>query len=304
MKALVLAHPASQAGDAIGFAQQLGEDVEITIVATGGVKDFPYRGVTRIISVGDAGPTPGQLSQLLLKHASGVDAIVAPSLKDATDAIARASALLGIPMFTEVNKLDRSSEGQVTVSRPVVAGRAFVTYRTSLPAAFTVAKKAFPPQGPGGNASVVEEQLPSARERRVGVEEKQFSGVNIEEAEVVVGVGRGFKRKEDLTLAEELARLLNGAVGCSRPITADLGWLPEDAWIGISGKRIRPKLYMPIGISGAPQHMSAAMDAKLIIAINKDKGAPVFQYADYGFVIDLYKLLPVFIEKLRERKKA
>ncbi len=137
---------------------------------------------------------------------------------------------------------------------------------------------------------------------RYGVpEEKAREAVNIEEAEIVVGVGRGFKKKEDLKLAEELAELLGGVVGCTRPIAADYGWLSEDRWIGISGKKIKPKLYLAIGISGAPQHMSAVMDSKVIVAINKDKAAPIFQYADYGVVADLYKFVPILIKKIRER---
>ena len=104
-------------------------------------------------------------------------------------------------------------------------------------------------------------------------------------------------------MAEELAEVLNGAVGASRPIVADYGWLPEDAWIGISGKKIRPKLYLAIGISGAPQHITAAMDSKLIIAINNDKNAPIFQYSDYGIVGDLYKILPILIGRLKEKRK-
>ena len=117
----------------------------------------------------------------------------------------------------------------------------------------------------------------------------------------MVGVGRGFKAKEDLDMAFELAKVLGGEVGCSRPIAADYHWLDEDRWIGISGKKIRGKLYIAIGISGAPQHIMAANDVKVIVAINKDKNAPIFEYADYGVVADLYQFLPVFLERLKTR---
>ncbi len=303
MRALVLAYPSQSALDAIGFAQRASEQVSITVLTTRGGEKYPYRGVEKVIVANVEDPTPDQLAGLLEKTFSSYDIVVAPSSKDSTDALARLSALKNLPMFTEVNHLEPSGDGLV-VTRPVIAGRAYVTYSTRVPAAFTVAKKAFPPQSADHEPDVEEIEAPPASMVRVGVEEKKFSGVNIEDAEVVIGVGRGFRKKEDIAMAEELARLLNGAVGCSRPITADLGWLPEDAWIGISGKRIRPKLYMPIGISGAPQHMSAAIDSKLIIAVNKDKSAPVFQYSDYGFVIDLYKLLPALIEKLKQRKRT
>lgn len=90
-------------------------------------------------------------------------------------------------------------------------------------------------------------------------------------------------------------------MGCSRPIAADYGWLPEDVWIGFSGKKIRPKLYLAIGISGAAEHMNGVKDAKLIIAINKDGGAPIFTQCDYGVEADLYEFVPILIDKLKQR---
>ncbi|MFN4046557.1 MAG: electron transfer flavoprotein subunit alpha/FixB family protein, partial [Acidilobaceae archaeon] len=135
----------------------------------------------------------------------------------------------------------------------------------------------------------------------VGVRAKELSGVKLEEAEVVVGVGRGFKSRDDLKLAFELAKILGAQVGGTRPIATDFKWLPEDAWIGISGKRIAPKLYIAVGVSGAPQHMSGVSSSKVIVAINKDKTAPIFKQADYGVVADLYKFLPILTSKLRER---
>jgi len=87
------------------------------------------------------------------------------------------------------------------------------------------------------------------------------------------------------------------------PIAADYGWLPEDRWIGISAKKIRPKLYVALGISGAPQHMAGAMDSKLIVAVNKDKNAPIFQYADYGVIGDLYQVVPALIRRLEELRR-
>jgi len=97
-----------------------------------------------------------------------------------------------------------------------------------------------------------------------------------------------------------LAEALGGEVGCSRPIAADYKWLDEDRWIGISGKKLRGRLYIAVGISGAPQHIMAANDVKVIVAINKDKNAPIFEYADYGIVGDLYQILPILTRRVRE----
>ncbi|PMP96230.1 MAG: electron transfer flavoprotein subunit alpha/FixB family protein, partial [Nitrososphaera sp.] len=165
----------------------------------------------------------------------------------------------------------------------------------------TVAPGRFPAPAPSPSAQLkvgtigVGAQGPEV----LGVEQKRREGVDISSAEIVIGVGRGFRSKDDLNIAFRLAELLGGAVGCSRPY----GWLPEDRWIGISAKKIRPKLYLALGISGAPQHMSGVLDSKLIAAVNKDKNAPIFQYADYGVVGDLYQIVPAMVKRLEELHK-
>lgn len=126
------------------------------------------------------------------------------------------------------------------------------------------------------------------------------SRVDLSVAERVVGVGRGFRKKEDLELAEELAELICAEVGCSRPISSDLKWLPEDRHIGLSGKWIRPKLYIAIGISGQIQHVVGVKNAKTILAINNDPNSPIHREADYSVIADLYEFLPILIRRLRE----
>lgn len=118
------------------------------------------------------------------------------------------------------------------------------------------------------------------------------SGVNIEAAGVVIGAGRGFKNKDDLKLAFDLAATLGGQVGCSRPLATDLGWLTDEYWIGLSGKEVKPKVYFAAGISGQIQHTTGIRNSKIIVAINTNKDAPIFKMADYGIVGDLYKVLP------------
>ena len=95
--------------------------------------------------------------------------------------------------------------------------------------------------------------------------------------------------------------MLGAQIGCSRPIAADLKWLSEDHWVGLSGKKVAPKLYLAIGISGAPQHLAGITDAKIVVAVNNDKSAPIFKNADYGVVADLYEFIPVLIKKLKEK---
>lgn len=128
---------------------------------------------------------------------------------------------------------------------------------------------------------------------------KAREAVDITEANVVVCVGRGVEKKEDIALAQELAEVLGGAVGCSRPVAEELRWLPEDVYIGISGKKIKPGLYIGLGVSGQIQHVTGMRDSKVVFAINRDENAPIFEAADYGIVGDLYEVVPRIIKEFR-----
>ena len=135
--------------------------------------------------------------------------------------------------------------------------------------------------------------------KRVIEEKERKLGAGITGAQKIVAVGRGLKRKEDISSIEELAKTLGAAIGCTRPLTEDLRWCPADAQIGLSGCMVRPKLYVGIGISGQIQHIVGMRDSTVIVAINNDKKAPIFQHADYGIVGDLYKVVPEIIRQLK-----
>jgi electron transfer flavoprotein alpha subunit len=126
--------------------------------------------------------------------------------------------------------------------------------------------------------------------------------VDITKADIVVSVGRGIKEEKNIPLVEEFAEALGGVVACSRPV-ADAEWLPKDRLVGSSGKTIKPKLYVAIGISGSFQHLTGMKNADTIIAINKDPEAPIFSEADYGIVDDLFKVLPVLKNNITEMKQ-
>ena len=126
--------------------------------------------------------------------------------------------------------------------------------------------------------------------------------VNVEDAEIIVSCGRGFKKKEDIKLIDGLAEVLKGkTIGCSRPIAADLKWLSEDHWIGLSGHKVKPKLYIATGISGQIQHIAGMRDSGIIVAINKDPEALIFKSADYGIVGDLYEVVPKLTAAIKEK---
>ncbi|MCG2799085.1 MAG: electron transfer flavoprotein subunit alpha/FixB family protein [Cellulomonas sp.] len=118
------------------------------------------------------------------------------------------------------------------------------------------------------------------------------------DAATVVSVGRGLRSRDDLAMVEQLAAALGAQLGCSMPVADDLGWVPKDHYVGRSGQQISPRLYLALGISGAPQHLEGIRGAKVVVAVNSDPGAPIFRRADYGVVGDLYEVVPALLDAL------
>jgi electron transfer flavoprotein alpha subunit len=131
--------------------------------------------------------------------------------------------------------------------------------------------------------------------------EKERTGRDISGAKIVICVGRGLQNKEDIALARELADTLNGEIGCTRPISEELHWLPEDLCIGLSGIQVKPDLYIGLGVSGQIQHITGIRNAKVIGAVNQDENAPIFAASDLGIVGDLYDVVPKLIAELKKR---
>lgn len=127
---------------------------------------------------------------------------------------------------------------------------------------------------------------------RTGTSERQVESVNLAAARAVVSVGRGIEKQEDLAMIDDLARVLNAEVGCTRPIAEGVNWLSRERYIGVSGATVKPNLFVAVGLSGQVQHMVGATGSTTIVAINKDKNAPIFKYADYGIVGDYATVVP------------
>jgi electron transfer flavoprotein alpha subunit len=153
-------------------------------------------------------------------------------------------------------------------------------------------------QPASGEAVRVELKLRDPRVKIVERKAKAAATADIESAEALIVVGKGFAKQEDLALADALAKKLNGEVGCTRTLAADYHWLGEEHMIGISGKKCKPRLMISIGVSGQIQHTVGILGSKVIVAINKDKSAPIFKIADYGIVGDLYQVLPKLAERI------
>lgn len=148
---------------------------------------------------------------------------------------------------------------------------------------------------------VVEEaafQAPANAVEKLGEEPLPKSDVNLQGADIVVGCGSGFAEEADLQLARDLAAKLGAEVGCTRPLAESMGWFPKEAYIGVTGQMLNPKVYVGIGVSGQMQHMIGVSSAETVVAVNKDKNAPIFKQCDYGFVGDLKDVLPALTAAL------
>ncbi|QKR00264.1 electron transfer flavoprotein subunit alpha/FixB family protein [Metallosphaera tengchongensis] len=179
--------------------------------------------------------------------------------------------------------------------RVVYSGMGIATLKLKLPAVVTVQKNVMEPDIRKGEVKKV--QLPESNVKVLSRTPAQQS-VSLDKAKIIVSVGRGMGSKENVKYAEDLAKVLNGAVGGSRPVTAEMGWLPEDRQIGLSGNKVRPQLYIALGISGQPQHIAGIRDSRVIVAVNKDKNAPITENADYTVVGDAIEFCKVMVRRL------
>jgi electron transfer flavoprotein alpha subunit len=234
------------------------------------------------------------------------DVVLVGATRSGLELAARLAERLRTGCCTECSKLDVDAEKKcVVVDRLILGGNITETLIVrSKPQIFTLPKGVFQPlsKDPGRTGEIVKVQ-PKIGESPVKVLErkpKQFAGVRITEAEAIVSFGRGLKKKEDIPVIEELAKTINGVVGCSRPIAEDLKWLPVDQYVGLSGQKVAPKLYIACGISGQIQHITGIQNARVVVSVNTDSKAPIFEYTDYGIVGDLYKVIPALTEAFRQ----
>ncbi len=223
------------------------------------------------------------------------------------DLAAGVSALLNIPLIAYCNNL-RVENGIVVATAQIYGGKLFADAEATgdqmivsiLAGSFGAdAGKAT------GSAPVEEVKPPLSINGGAGVRFKQLiepeaADVDITKQDILVSVGRGIQSADNLELVEELANALGGALSSSRPIV-DNGWLPKPRQVGTSGSTVKPKLYFAVGISGAPEHLEGMRDAGLIIAINSDPNAPIFDVAHYGIAADLFDVVPALTEKIKSR---
>ncbi|NWG45155.1 MAG: electron transfer flavoprotein subunit alpha/FixB family protein [Alphaproteobacteria bacterium] len=308
MAALVIAeHSNSDLKDATGkavtAAAALGGDVHVLVAGKGcgpaAEAAATLAGVSKVIRV-DADPYANRLAEplaaLIVSLADGYDAILAPSTTTGKNVMPRVAALLDVMQISDIVSVD----GPDTFTRPIYAGNAMVQVKSrDAKKVITVRTASFAAAGKGGAAAIVDgtpAQDPGLssflREDLAKSDRPELTS-----AKIIVSGGRAIGSKENFQIIEKVADRLGAAVGASRA-AVDSGYAPNDWQVGQTGKVVAPELYIAVGISGAIQHLAGMKDSKVIVAINKDEEAPIFQVADYGLVADLFQAVPELEQEL------
>ncbi len=296
--------------EVLGAAKKLAEGGRVTAVCLGapGAAEKLAPLCDRLVLVDDPAltdynPEPYQktLADLVAAHAPAL--VLMGHTPQGLDLAPALAAEAGWPLATDAVEL--AWEGEVLTGRRDVFGGKLTAHFRLAPGAVvaaTVRQGSFEPPPPGPGAEIARIGAPSFPDklarRFIQYLEAAPGEVDITQADILVSVGRGIGKPENIEIAVELAQLLGGAVSCSRPV-ADAQWLPKDRQVGTSGKTVKPKVYLALGISGAFQHQAGMKNAGTIIAVNKDPRAPIFGLAHFGLVADLFDVVPKLIDKIK-----
>jgi len=303
------AHLKDATAKALTAAKQLGGDVHVLVAGKGckAVADSAAKldGVKKVL-LADGDTYEHQLAEplaaLVTLLAKDYDAIVSPATTTGKNFMPRVAALLDVMQISDIIKVEEPD----TYVRPIYAGNAMQTVKSSdAKKVITVRTSTFQATGEGGSAPVepVAAAVDPGISSFVGEELSKSDRPELTSAKIIISGGRAMQNRENFgKYIEPVADKLGAAMGASRA-AVDAGYAPNDWQVGQTGKVVAPDLYIAVGISGAIQHLAGMKDSKVIVAINKDEEAPIFQVADYGLVADLYQALPELDAELGKLKR-
>jgi electron transfer flavoprotein alpha subunit len=290
--------------NAVTAATKLGSDITVLVAGSNcqGAAQAAARivGVTKVL-VADAPELahalPENLAPLIAALGDGHEYLIAAATSAGKSVMPRVAALLDVQQISEILTV----EGPDTFTRPIYAGNAIATVQSSdRIKVITVRGTAFDPApAEGGDASIetIGSKGDASLSQFLGQELSKSERPELTAARRVISGGRGMQNGDNFKLLEAVADKIGAAIGASRA-AVDAGFVPNDYQVGQTGKIVAPDLYIAVGISGAIQHLAGMKDSKVIVAINKDSEAPIFQVADYGLVGDLFKIMPELAEEL------
>ena len=291
--------------NAVTAAGQLGSEIDLLVAGftcdSAAEHAARVAGVSRVLKAEAeclADALAENLAPLIVKLAEGYTHVVAPASTFGKNVLPRAAALLDVQQISDISTI----ESEDTFTRPIYAGNAMATVRSKdAVKLITVRTTAFEAAAEDGDVPV--EEVSAVEDAGLstfaGEELTRSERPELTTANIVISGGRGMQSGENFPMLEGIADKLGAAVGASRA-AVDAGYVPNDYQVGQTGKVVAPDLYIAVGISGAIQHLAGMKDSKVIVAINKDEEAPIFQVADYGWVADLFEAVPQLDEALEE----
>jgi electron transfer flavoprotein alpha subunit len=294
---------------AVTAAQKIGGEIHLLVAGqncrTAADQAAKVAGIAKVLHAEDAlyaGGLAENLAKLLAQLAPSYSHLLATATSYSKNAMPRTAALLDVAQISEIIAV----EAPDTFVRPIYAGNALATVQSADKIkVVTVRATGFDPASAEGGSAAVEAvgaAGDAGLSQFIGAEIAKLERPELTSARIVISGGRGMQAGENFKLLETVADKLNAAVGASRA-AVDAGYVPNDYQVGQTGKIVAPELYIAVGISGAIQHLAGMKDSKVIVAINKDEDAPIFQVADYGLVADLFQAMPELASELNRRAR-
>mgnify|MGYP001626427571 CR=1 FL=1 len=296
MKFLIFAEDSKNAG---GIASKLRDSGDVhAIIMKDQVEASSSYGIKKIYGL-TGKPFADNVAESITKlNPSSFDLLVISSTTLGREVAGIISAKQNLLCATEV--FDFTLQNGKIVTKRFFYGGKTIMEEESEAKIITVTPGSFDPQNGEKTSEFEDIQLPQSKVNLIETKPKEKSSTNIEGANIIVSVGRGIGKKESIDKIMPLVEATHGELAGSRPVCLDYKWLSEERQVGLSGKKVKPKVYIALGISGQIQHIAGMRGSKIVVAVNKDKDAPIFQESDYGIVGDIFMVVPKLVEALKK----